>query len=127
MSYLLELSKQDKLKPVKEPASRTYVYHCPCHLYALGADRASIELLKGLGPVVITELDAGCCGLAGTFGMQKKNYELSSKIAAKLKEALAEHPACYVLTECSACKMQIEYLSGATVIHPIKILAEAYL
>ena len=127
MGYLLELSKQGRLKPVREPVSRTYVYHCPCHLYALGAGRASIEFLKGLGPVVITELDAGCCGLAGTFGMQKKNYELSSKIAAKLKEALAEHPTCYVLTECSACKMQIEHLAGATVIHPIKILAEAYL
>ncbi len=126
MSYLLELSKQGKLKPVKEVASRSYVYHCPCHLYALGAGRASVELLKGLAPVRIAELDAGCCGLAGTFGMQKKNYELSSKIAAKLKEALAQHPACYVLTECSACKMQIEHLSGATVLHPIKILAEAY-
>jgi FAD/FMN-containing dehydrogenase/Fe-S oxidoreductase len=127
MSYLLELSKQGRLKPVKEPVSRPYVYHCPCHLYALGAGRASIELLKSLGPVMIAELDAGCCGLAGTFGMQTKNYELSSKIAAKLKEALDEHPACHVLTECSACKMQIEHLTGATVIHPIKILAEAYL
>ncbi|UCC22698.1 MAG: anaerobic glycerol-3-phosphate dehydrogenase subunit C [Planctomycetota bacterium] len=126
MSYLSELSKRGKLKPVKEVASRSYVYHCPCHLYALGAGRASIGLLKGLGPVRIAELDAGCCGLAGTFGMQKKNYELSSKIAARLKEALAQHPACYVLTECSACKMQIEHLSGATVLHPIKVLAEAY-
>jgi FAD/FMN-containing dehydrogenase/Fe-S oxidoreductase len=127
MSYLLELSKQGRLKPVRELVSGTYVYHCPCHLYALGAGRMSIELLKGLGPVTIAELDAGCCGLAGTFGMQTKNYELSSKIAAKLKEALGEHPACYVLTECSACKMQIEHLTGTTVIHPIKILAEAYL
>jgi Fe-S oxidoreductase len=127
MGYLLELSKQGRLKPVREPVSRTYVYHCPCHLYALGAGRASIELLEGLGSVTIADLDAGCCGLAGTFGMQTKNYELSSKIAAKLQEALAEHPACFVLTECSACKMQIEHLTGATVIHPVKILAEAYL
>lgn len=127
MGYLLGLSKQGKLKPVREVASRTYVYHCPCHLYALGAGRASMELLKGLGPVRIVELDAGCCGLAGTFGMQTKNYELSGKIAAKLKQALTEHPASYVLTECSACKMQIEHLTGATVIHPIKVLAEAYL
>jgi Fe-S oxidoreductase len=126
MGYLLELSKQGKLKPVKEMTSRSYVYHCPCHLYALGTGRASIELLKSLGHAMIGELDAGCCGLAGTFGMQKKNYELSTKIAAKLKEALAQHPACYVLTECSACKMQIEHLSGAMVLHPIKVAAELY-
>ena len=58
--------------------------------------------------------------------MQKKNYELSSKIAERLKEALEQHPKSYVLTECAACKMQIEHISEAKVVHPIKIVAECY-
>ena len=74
----------------------------------------------------VKDLQAGCCGLAGTFGMQKKNYELSSEIAARLKEALESLPEQIVLTECSACKMQIEHLSGAIVKHPIKIIADCY-
>jgi len=126
MSYLLELFKAGKLKPVKNPISRGFVYHKPCHLYAIGGGRASIELLKKLGPVLITELGAGCCGLAGTFGMQKKNYDLSSRISDRLKKALESYTTRYVLTECSACKMQIEHVSNASVLHPIKILAEAY-
>jgi glycerol-3-phosphate dehydrogenase subunit C len=126
MSYLLELFKAGKLKPVTNPISRGFVYHKPCHLYAVGGGRASIELLKGLCPVLITELNAGCCGLAGTFGMQKKNYDLSSKISERLKKALESYKTRYVLTECSACKMQIDDISEAKVIHPIKILAEAY-
>jgi len=126
MSYLLELFKADKLKPVKNPISQGFVYHKPCHLFAIGGGRASIELLKKLGPVLITELGAGCCGLAGTFGMQKKNYELSSRISDRLAETLKSYTTRYVLTECSACKMQIEHISEAKVIHPIKILAEAY-
>jgi FAD/FMN-containing dehydrogenase/Fe-S oxidoreductase len=125
MSYLLDLSKQDKLKPVENAITRAFVYHQPCHLYAIGGGRAGVELLKRLCTVEIAELDAGCCGIAGTFGFSKKNYELSSQIAARLKKALKSHTSRYVLTECSACKMQIEHISEAKVVHPIKVLAEA--
>jgi Fe-S oxidoreductase len=126
MSYLLDLFKQNKLKLVEKRISHDFVYHQPCHLYALGEGRAGVELLRRLCSANITELDAGCCGIAGTFGFSKKNYELSSQISARLKDALERSPVKEVLTECAACKMQIEHISGATVEHPIKVLAEAY-
>ena len=126
MNYLLDLSKQNKLRPVENSISRSFVYHQPCHLYAIGGGRAGVELLRKLCSANITELDAGCCGIAGTFGFSKKNYELSSQISARLKDALEKSPVKEVLTECAACKMQIEHISGATVEHPVKVLAEAY-
>ncbi len=140
MSYLLGLYRHGRLKPIGESERQRllrryaprndeapgFVYHSPCHLFAIGGGGASIELLKKLGPVLITELGAGCCGLAGTFGISKKNYDLSSKISGRLAEALKSYTTQYVLTECSACKMQIEHVSEAIVRHPIKILAEAY-
>jgi len=58
--------------------------------------------------------------------MQKKNYQLSSQIAANLKDALEKSPTKNVLTECSACKMQIEHVSDCAVRHPIEVLAESY-
>jgi Fe-S oxidoreductase len=58
--------------------------------------------------------------------MQKKNYELSSQISTGLKEALEKSPTRNVLTECAACKMQIEHLNSCLVKHPIKVLAETY-
>jgi Fe-S oxidoreductase len=58
--------------------------------------------------------------------MQKRNYELSSQISAELKEALEKSPTKNVLTECSACKMQIEHIIDYTVIHPVKVVAEGY-
>jgi Fe-S oxidoreductase len=126
MNYLLSLHAKDKLKPATKPIAEEYVYHLPCHLCAVGNGTASIKLLQELCGVKVIDLKAGCCGLAGTFGMQKKNYELSSQIAAGLKEALEKTPTKYVLTECAACKMQIEHISDCVVRHPIKILAEAY-
>jgi FAD/FMN-containing dehydrogenase/Fe-S oxidoreductase len=126
MEYLLGLAKQDKLKKAKSKISNQYVYHAPCHLFAIGTYGASIEVLKKVCGLDIADLKAGCCGLAGTFGMQKKNYELSEQIAKSLKEALAKTPAQCVLTECAACAMQIEHISGKPALHPIKILAQAY-
>jgi Fe-S oxidoreductase len=126
MNYLLELQRQGKLKRPTKSIKEEFIYHLPCHLCVVGDGTASIKLLQELCGVKVIDLKAGCCGIAGTFGMQKKNYELSSQIAARLKEAIEKSPAKTVLTECAACKMQIEHISGATVVHPIKILAKAY-
>jgi anaerobic glycerol-3-phosphate dehydrogenase C subunit len=149
MEYLLGLARQGKLnKPkldspqsTRRPQRKTlinlsvlsglsgeneYVYHTPCHLFAIGTYGASIELLQNLCNITVTDLKAGCCGLAGTFGMQKKNYELSQAIAQSLKEAIDKTTAQCVLTECAACGMQIEHISGKRAIHPIKLLAESY-
>jgi len=149
MSYLFSLFKQNKLKAIEEsgklrllrryaprndnkentPCNDTtaqFVYHLPCHLCAVGDETASIRILNELCGVKVVNLNAGCCGLAGTFGMQKKNYELSSQISASLKEALEKSPTKNVLTECAACKMQIEHISDCVVRHPIKIIAGSY-
>jgi Fe-S oxidoreductase len=95
-------------------------------LSAIGDAGASIELLKELCNISVVDLKGGCCGIAGTFGMQKKNYDLSSKISEPLTQALESAQIKNVLTECSACKMQIEHISNCVVSHPIKVLAQAY-
>jgi anaerobic glycerol-3-phosphate dehydrogenase C subunit len=126
MNYLLSLLSQGSLETAAKQISQEYVYHMPCHLAAVGDGQASIKLLRELCGLNVTDLKAGCCGLAGTFGMQEKNYELSSQIGASLKEALEKSPIKNVLTECSACKMQIEHIGAVPARHPIKILAQAY-
>ncbi len=126
MNYLLGLHRQNKLKKPEGVVPGDFSYHTPCHLFAIGDEKASIQLLKELCGVKITDLNAGCCGLAGTFGMQKKNYELSSQISAGLAETLKEREGEKVLTECAACAMQIEHISKCETVHPIKVLAAAY-
>jgi Fe-S oxidoreductase len=103
-----------------------YVHHTPCHLFALERQPATMEVLKKLAGIEAEELDGGCCGIAGTFGMQKKNYDLSMKIGRRLAEKIEESNADVILTECSTCKMQIEHTTGRKVEHPIKVLAKVY-
>jgi FAD/FMN-containing dehydrogenase/Fe-S oxidoreductase len=124
MDYLHGLSIHNKLKIPSKSIAEEFVYHLPCHLCAVGLEGASIKLLQEHCSVKVVDLKAGCCGIAGTFGMQKKNFDLSSKISESLKNALESAPTKNVLTECAACKMQIEHISDCTVRHPIKILAE---
>ncbi len=131
MDYLNTLGKVGRLQlePPNlnaSPVAEEFTYHNPCHLCALGASGASIELLSKLTDVKITDINAGCCGLAGTVGLQKKNYDLSVTIAKEMTDALEKIDTEFVMTECSACKMQIEHLTNKKVYHPIKVLAQVY-
>ncbi|MHC4781779.1 MAG: anaerobic glycerol-3-phosphate dehydrogenase subunit C [Planctomycetota bacterium] len=105
-------------------ADQTLAYHAPCHLKAMRLSGISIELLEKCG-MVISDIQGGCCGLAGTAGMQKKHHDMSDAIGSLLHSKIDALAPDIILTECAACKMQIEHLTGKLVLHPIKLLAEA--
>jgi FAD/FMN-containing dehydrogenase/Fe-S oxidoreductase len=126
MNYLSALRRQGKLKAPTDPVTEPFVYHLPCHLCAVGEDTITIRLLQEHFQIEVTDLQAGCCGLSGTFGMQRKNYDLAAQISESLKTALEKAPTQNVLTECAACKMQIEHLAPSRTSHPIKLIARAY-
>jgi FAD/FMN-containing dehydrogenase/Fe-S oxidoreductase len=134
MNYLSVLRRQGKLQAPIDPVTKKFVYHLPCHLCAVGEDTVTLELLQEHFQIDVADLQAGCCGLSGTFGMQRKNYELAAQISESLRNALnkacrdasLEGDPCDVLTECAACKMQIEHLAPARTSHPIKLIARSY-
>jgi Fe-S oxidoreductase len=126
MNYLSILQQQGGLQAPTAPVKEDFVYHLPCHQCAVGPDTVTLELLQKHFNASVADLQAGCCGLSGTFGMQKKNYDLSDQISESLKNAIGAASTQDVLTECAACKMQIEHIASTTVTHPIKIIACAY-
>ncbi len=126
MNYLAALRGRGKLKPMANSTGDKFVYHLPCHLSAVGDETVTLRLLQEHFKIDVVDLQAGCCGLSGTFGMQRKNYDLSSQIAESLKTALKKVSTQNVLTECAACKMQIEHIAPASTTHPIKVIARSY-
>ena len=128
MSYLNGLNSESRLSAkVVDPLDGVhYAYHGPCHLCVLGGAGASIELLTSLTHLDVVDVSTGCCGMAGTCGMQKKNYELSLEIGRETADALNAVETGFAMTECGACKMQIEHMTDKKVIHPVKLLARAY-
>ena len=56
-------------------------YHQPCHLKAQQIGSPGLELLREIPGVEVVDLAAGCCGMAGTFGMKAGTYDLSMQPA----------------------------------------------
>ena len=55
-------------------------YHKPCHMKLLKNPASTQNVLKKLNGVTVDDLKSGCCGMAGSWGMSAKNYDLSIKI-----------------------------------------------
>jgi Fe-S oxidoreductase len=126
MNYLVALRAQGNLKVPERRVTGKFAYHLPCHLCALGDDTVTLRLLQDHFKIDVTDLRAGCCGLSGTFGMQAKNFDLSAQISESLRIALKASPTQDIITECAACKMQIEHIAPAVATHPIKLIARSY-
>ena len=100
-------------------------YHVPCHMEKLGWSlftRALMELIPGME---LVPLDSACCGIAGTYGFKKENYERSQEIGQALFDQIRAVSPDYVVCECETCKWQIEMSTGVEVRNPISVLAEA--
>ena len=100
-------------------------YHVPCHLEKLGWGVFSEKLLRMIPGVDFTLLDSNCCGIAGTYGFKKENYEFSQAIGAPLFDQIKIVNPDIVACDCETCKWQIEMSTPYSVKHPISILAEA--
>ena len=124
--YLAMLEKEGRLKLPDglRALNKKLCYHAPCHLKVLQIGRPSHSFLKRIEGFEFTDSKAPCCGIAGTFGMKAKDRDLSMRMASTLYAALAEDGIKGGLSECSTCRMQIEY-SGAPSWHPAEVLAHA--
>jgi FAD/FMN-containing dehydrogenase/Fe-S oxidoreductase len=125
-SYLLDLHRQGRLKTDLRPVHMHFGYHAPCHVKAMEIGYPGVELVQLIPGVKVTVIERGCCGVAGTYGFQKKNFDISMKAGEGLFEALQAPEIQYGLSECSTCKMQMEQGSGKYCYHPVKVLAMAY-
>ena len=122
--YQLLESGQAHLK-FKENYRARVAYHTPCHLEKLGWGIFSTELLKMIPGVEFTLLDSNCCGISGTYGFKKENYEASQAIGKPLFDQIKSVNPDIVACDCETCKWQLEMSTPYPVKHPISILAEA--
>jgi glycerol-3-phosphate dehydrogenase subunit C len=75
--------------------------------------------------VEFTLLDSACCGIAGTYGFKKENYETSQAVGEVLFNRIRAANPEVVACDCETCKWQIEMSTDYPVMNPISILAEA--
>ena len=110
-----------------KPLPRRIVFHGHCHQKALAGTRATVELLRRIPDAEVVELDAGCCGMAGSFGFEREHYDLSLQIGeTRLFPALrGEDPNTLVAATGVSCRQQIAHGVGREARHPVQIVREA--
>jgi Fe-S oxidoreductase len=125
-NYLWKMHQQNELELDLKPLSLSVVYHTPCHLKAIDNEHTGLNLLGLIPGVTVQNADAGCSGMAGTFGLLRRNYRTSLRVGWDLVSTMQQTTAQIGSTECSACKLQMEQGTDKPTIHPIALLAYAY-
>lgn len=84
----------------------------------------AVALLSRIPGARVTDLDAGCCGMAGSFGYLRDHYDLSRAIGElALFPAARALPAGGVLVASgTSCRHQLEHFTGVTPLHPAVLL-----
>lgn len=124
--YLWQMHQTGHLQLDFRPVNATVGYHQPCHLKALQIGSPGESLLRLIPGLSVERNERGCSGMAGTYGLSRKNYRNSLRAGWGLISAMRSGNFQAGTTECSACKMQMEQGTSKPTIHPLKLLALAY-
>lgn len=85
---------------------------------------ATVEMLKLFG-FDADVIDAGCCGMAGTFGYDAEHYELSMRVGERLFNSEIRNRNSEIVSSGAACRMQIQQGAGLEARHPLLLVREA--
>ena len=113
------------LGPAREPGK--VLFHGHCHQKALVGTGAAMDVLRSIPGCDAGEIESGCCGMAGSFGMEKEHYDVSMRIGEQglfgpIRDAGDDVT---VVSEGVSCRQQIADGTGADAKHLVEVLADA--
>jgi Fe-S oxidoreductase len=124
--YLAGLAARGQLPEPIQPLHARVGYHQPCHLRTLDVGTPGLDLIRLIPEIDVQLIDRGCSGMAGTFGLARKNFRTSLRAGRGLQQRLRDDDLEIGSTECGSCRMQMEQGSIKRTIHPIKLLSLSY-
>ncbi|ATL25763.1 FAD-binding and (Fe-S)-binding domain-containing protein [Streptomyces formicae] len=108
-------------------SGRTLLFHGHCHQKAEVGTAATMALLRRIPGVEVVELDAGCCGMAGSFGFESEHYDVSMTVGDdRLFPAVrAASENTVVVATGASCRQQIFHGTERDAWHPVQLVREA--
>jgi len=103
--------------------NRQIVIHGHCHQKAIFGTEDIHTILNAIPGVTLEEIDAGCCGMAGSFGYE--HYDLSIQIAEqRLLPAVRDATAAgKTIVACgTSCRQQLRDLLGVEAKHVVEVM-----
>ena len=98
--------------------------HGHCHQKAMGLLPPARALLSRIPGATVVDLDAGCCGMAGSFGYAREHYDVSRAIGERklLPAARAMTADTVLVAPGTSCREQVRHFAGARALHPAELL-----
>ena len=98
--------------------------HGHCHQNSLGLVPPAKALLARIPGAEIVDLDAGCCGMAGSFGYAKEHFEVSQRVGERhlLPTARTLGRDDILVASGVSCRHQVRDLAGVRAQHPAELL-----
>ena len=111
-----------KLDLPLRPRPQRILLHGHCHQKSMGMLGATSSLLSRIPSASVVDLDAGCCGMAGSFGYT--HYDVSAAIANRrlIPAVRAMQPGEVLVAPGTSCRRQVRDLTGARALHPATLV-----
>jgi FAD/FMN-containing dehydrogenase/Fe-S oxidoreductase len=108
-----------------KPGPKTILFHGHCHQKSMSLAAPAKALLATIPNTTLVDLDAGCCGMAGSFGYAREHFDVSRAIGErKLFPAVRSKPdGAVVIAAGTSCRHQIADFTGEAALHPAVLLA----
>jgi Fe-S oxidoreductase len=106
-----------------KPGPRKILVQTHCHQRSLVGTGPMLKILRALPGSEVIDLDAGCCGMAGSFGYEAEHYEISrlvgeQRLLPAVREAGSE---AVVVAPGFSCRLQIRHFTGREAVHPAEL------
>ena len=98
--------------------------HGHCHQRSMGLVGPAKTLLSQIPGTSVVDAEAGCCGMAGSFGYGRDHYEVSKAIGERrlFPAVRARDANTVVVAAGTSCRHQIHDFTGAEAVHPAVLL-----
>jgi FAD/FMN-containing dehydrogenase/Fe-S oxidoreductase len=117
------LQAADNLPALQAGPQRALV-HAHCHQKALVGAGPTLRLLSRLPGCEVVDLDAGCCGMAGSFGYEREHFDLSQAVGERrlFPAVRAATDGARIVASGFSCRHQIAHFTGKAAVHPATLL-----
>ncbi|HVG84735.1 MAG TPA: FAD-linked oxidase C-terminal domain-containing protein [Vicinamibacterales bacterium] len=106
------------------PGPREILLHVHCHQRSMGLAASAAALLRRIPGATVTDLDAGCCGMAGSFGYTADHYDVSQAIGERklLPAARRLGEGAVLAAAGTSCRHQVQHFTGVQARHPAVLI-----
>jgi Fe-S oxidoreductase len=107
-----------------ERGPSSILFHAHCHQKSMALTGASLQVLSAIPGAKVVNLDAGCCGMAGSFGYSRDHYDVSRAIGERrLLPAVRNKPlGAIVVATGTSCRHQIRDFGDDVAVHPAVLI-----